>query len=85
MCAAFSLERLSDRRRQMKRRQKLHNLFDVNSSDSIDSSKSLDGNKFFKVLSGNFIFSTGTDVSQSNTIMYYDDDRSASCVSVEGD
>ena len=70
MYAAFSLERLSDRRCQMKRRQKLHNLFDITSSDSVDSSESLVGNKFFKVLSGNFIFSTGIDVSQSNTIMF---------------
>ena len=70
MYAAFSLERLSDRRCQMKRRQKIHNLFDINSSDNVDSSESLDGNKYFKVLSGNFIFSTGIDVSQSNMIMF---------------
>ena len=84
MYAAFPLERLSNRRRQMERRQKLHKSFNINSSDGVASNKLLDGNKFFKVLSGNFIFSTGIDVSQNNTIMYYDDDRSANCVSVEG-
>ena len=69
MYAACSLERLSDGRRQMKRRQKLHKLFHINSSGNVDSSESLDGNKFFKVLSRNFIFSTRIDVSQNNTIM----------------